>query len=354
MKLRQILEQLTLELNIPEPKDAYKFDKIASKDLGYGTYYKYAYTNINGDPMEVTIVSTKQPRDPGNTFYVAFGPDQTAQGTKSDFIPDPGDEDPDYEEKYSIKTGAQDTLKVLATVVQAVKNTATKIGGMDKVYQMAWQPSDKKRKNVYDYYVQTLFPDFKKNSTEESQFQSYINKNFKPKNKISEIGNASKAPYGPIDTITDTEQDREYRFSTSTDESGIRYQVDVVTFYRGPMDPVIARVNFGTITDDGDINYDTQTEENDIYRIMATIVSIVKKDIRSNHADIIEFSPTKRTVKQNSKRARAGIKVDTDPMDNVRTKLYLRYIKGQFKDGEFKDAQVTQTLDGDIQVDLRK
>jgi hypothetical protein len=171
---------------------------------------------------------------------------------------------------------------------------------------------------------------------------------------LKEIGDASKAPYGPIDTISDTEDEREYGFSTSTDESGIRYQVDVVTFYRGPMDPVIARVNFGTITDDGDINYDTQTEENDIYRIMATIVSIVKKDIRSNHADIIEFSPTKRTVKQNSKRARAGIQVDTDPMDNVRTKLYLRYIKGQFKDGEFKDAQVKQTPHGDIQVDLRK
>lgn len=286
--------------------------------------------------MEVTIVSTKQTRDPGITFYVAFGPDETAQGTKSDFIPDPGDEDPDYEEKYNIKTGAQDTLKVLATVVQAVKNTATKIGGMDKVYQMAWQPSDKKRKNIYDYYVQTLFPDFKKNSTEQSQFQSYVNKNFKPKNKISEIGDASKEPYSPIDTISDTEDERQYGFST---ESGTIYQVDVVTFYRGPMDPVIARVNFGTITDDGDIDYDTQTEENNIYRIMSTIVSIVKKDLKSNHADVIEFSPTKRE----------GRDIDKDPLDNVRTKLYLRYIKSQFPNSEVK-----QTLYGDIQVDLRK
>ena len=345
MKLRQILEQLTLELNTPKPEDAYKFDKIASKDLGYGTYYKYAYTNINEDPMEVTIVSTKQPRDPGITFYVAFGPDETAQGTKNDFIPDPGDEDPDYEEKYSIKTGAQDTLKVLATVVQAVKNTANKefpSEGMDKVYQMAWQPSDKKRKSVYDYYVQTLFSDFKKNSTEESQFQSYINKNFKPKNKISEIGDASKAPYGPIDTITNTEQDREYRFSTGPNDSGIRYQVDIITFYRGPNKPIVARVAFGIADKYGDVDYDTQTNKNDIYRVMSTIVSIVKTDLKSNPADIIEFHPNKREGK------------DIDPLDNARTQLYLRYIKGQFKDGEFKDAQVTQTLDGDIQVDLRK
>ena len=365
MKLRQILEQLTLELNIPEPKDAYKFDKIASKDLGYGTYYKYAYTNINGDPMEVTVLSTKQPRDPGITFYVAFGPDETAQGTKSDFIPDPGDEDPDYEEKYSIKTGAQDTLKVLATVVQAVKNTATKIGGMDKVYQMAWQPSDKKRKSVYDYYVQTLFSDFKKNSTEESQFQSYINKNFKAKNKITEIGDASKEPYGPITTVYDNPDERDYEFDTNPgDPSNIKYQVNVMTskiYGKNPNeDLVVSRVGFGVVTQSqntndkqtkkkfGDkkptnttsrsISYDTQTGKNDIYRIMSTITSIVKTDLESNKADILRFSSSKRSGNK-----------DEDPMDNVRTQLYSRYIKGQFK-----DAKVEALPNGDIQVDLRK
>ena len=73
MKLRQLLEELTLELNVPQPKDAYKFDKIASKNLGYGDYYKYAYTNINEDPMEVTVLVSKKPKDPGITLYVAFG-----------------------------------------------------------------------------------------------------------------------------------------------------------------------------------------------------------------------------------------------------------------------------------------
>jgi len=181
MKLRKILESIVKELNIPKPEDAYKFDKIASKDLGYGAFYKYAYTNVKGDPMEVTVLSTKMSNNPGVTFYVAFGPDETAQGTKSDFIPDPGDEDPDEEEKYNIKTGAGDLLKVLATVVQAVKNTANKVGGMDKVYEMAWTPADKKRKNIYDHYVTTLFPSFEKHSTKGSSFQYYINKDFKEK-----------------------------------------------------------------------------------------------------------------------------------------------------------------------------
>lgn len=184
MKLRQLLEDLTLELNMPKPEDAYKFDKIASKDLGYGDYYKYAYTNVKGDPMEITVLSSKKPKDPGITLYVAFGADTTAQGTKGDFIPDPGNEDPDEEDKYDQKTGAGDVLKVLATVVQAVKNTVNKVGGMDKVYAMAWSPTDPKRGNVYDHYVQTLFPTFKKNEeASKHSFKYYVNQDFKPKQK---------------------------------------------------------------------------------------------------------------------------------------------------------------------------
>ena len=150
---------------------------------------------------------------------------------------------------------------------------------------------------------------------------------------ITEIGDSTKQPYGPIDLITDDESERQYGFST---DSGIIYEVKVETFYRGEGKPVIARVQFGIIDEDGDISFDTQTGENDIYRIMSTIVSIVKKDLQENHADIIEFSPSKRE----------GGK-DKDPMSNVRTQLYSRYIKGQFP-----NAQVTRTIPGDIQVKL--
>ena len=155
------------------------------------------------------------------------------------------------------------------------------------------------------------------------------------KESIKEIGDASKKPYGPIDVITDDEAERQYGFST---DSGTIYEVKVETFYQGPTRPVIARVLFGIIGQDGDISYDAQTGENDIYRIMSTIVEIVKKDLKSNHADIIEFSPSKRE----------GDK-DKDPMSNVRTKLYSKYIKGQFP-----NAEVTQTIHGDIRVILNK
>jgi hypothetical protein len=154
------------------------------------------------------------------------------------------------------------------------------------------------------------------------------------KEVMSEIGDASKEPYGPIDTITDDEAERQYGFST---DSGTIYEVKVETFYRGEGKPIIARVSFGIIGQDGDISYDAQTGENDIYRIMSTIVEIVKKDLESNDADIIEFSPSKRKGDR-----------DQDPLSNVRTQLYSRYIKGQFP-----NAEVTQTTLGDIRVILQ-
>jgi len=155
------------------------------------------------------------------------------------------------------------------------------------------------------------------------------------KEVMSEIGDASKEPYGPIDTITDDEAERQYGFET---ESGTIYEVKIETIDDGPWNPVIARVNFGIVGEEGDVDYYAQTGESDIYRVMSTIVQIVKKDLKSNHADIIEFSPSKRE----------GDK-DKDPMSNVRTKLYSRYIKGQFP-----NAEVTKTLHGDIRVNLNK
>jgi hypothetical protein len=325
MKLKQLLEELTLELNMPKPEDAYKFDKIASKNLGYGDYYKYAYTNIKGDPMEVTVMSTKNPKNPGLTFYVAFGEDITAQGTKNNFIPDPSDEDEDEEAKYDQKTGAGDTLKVLATVVQAIKNTANKIGGMDKVYDMAWAPSDKKRKSIYDYYVQTLFPDFKKSSTEESKFQTYVNQNFKAK-KVNEIGLDSEKmePYR-FTTVEDGEERRVYSFKT---DSGLNYIVELEEEENEKYGMVLY-IDFGVVDEDGitaGSNQNVVTNKGEQYRIMNTLSAIVKEDLAINqYIKYITFNPSKRKLPNPI----SGKEKDADISSNARANLYTKYIKGR-------------------------
>ena len=326
MKLRQLLEDLTLELNMPKPEDAYKFDKIASKDLGYGDYYKYAYTNVKGDPMEITVLVSKRPKDPGITLYVAFAEDTTAQGTKGDFIPDPGNEDPDDEAKYDQKTGAGDVLKVLATVVQAVKNTANKVGGMDKIYAMAWSPTDTKRMNVYDHYVQTLFPTFKKNEeASKHSFKYYVNQDFKGK-KVNEIGGEDEKMKSYIyKTDEDSENFRSYSFKT---DSGLKYKVDLEEDENDEYGMVLF-IDFGVVDED-DItagsNQNIVTNRGEQYRIMNTLADIVKRDLSFNsYIKYIAFDASKRKLPNPI----SGKERDADISSNARAKLYIKYIKGR-------------------------
>ena len=327
MKLSKILESILDELNVPKPEDAYKFYKIEKKDLGYGTMYRYVYENVNGDLMEISNLVTKHPKEPGKSIYLAFKKYEGPGSNEEEY-----DNEEEEDRKYSEKTGAGDMIKVLATVVQSVRNTMKKEGGENKIYAIKFSPADNKRANIYLHYIKTLFPDFKEEKGVEAKFTTFVNKNFKKK-VMAEVGDASKTPY-PIKTVTDDYGERQYIFST---DSGFQYQVKVETIEDGPMKPVIARVGFGVVDETDDISYVKQTGENDVYKIMATITSIVKHDLKSNHADIIEFSPSKRE----------GNYADQDPMSNARTQLYSRYIKAQFPNAEVYDAF------GDIRVKLK-
>lgn len=176
MKLSKILESVLSELNVPKPEDAYKFDSITKKDLGYGVMYKYVYTNVLGQEMEVSNMVTKLPKDPGKSIYIAF-----SKYDPNDTDEEGYDDEEEQERKYGEKTGAGDAIKVLATVVEATKRTMKSVGGEDKVYAVLYSPSDKKRGNVYLHYIETLFPSFKKEDAKQGSFTKFVNTNFKGK-----------------------------------------------------------------------------------------------------------------------------------------------------------------------------
>jgi hypothetical protein len=323
MKLRQLLEELTLELNMPKPEDAYKFDSIDKTDLGYGMYYKYVYTNRQGDKMEITTsvqpptVSpiTGKKTSPGKTMYVAFG--------KYDKDDEP--EDPDEEErKYKTMTGAGDLIKVMATVVEAIRQTAEKEGGMDTIYKMAWAPADKRRKNIYDLYVKTLFPSFEKDlSASSTSFQQYINKDFKGK-EVNEIGleKEKMEPYG-YTTVEDDEDRRVYSFKT---DSGLDYMVELEEEVDDDLGMVLY-INFGVV-DKNDIaagsNQNVVTNKGEQYRVMNTLSAIIKEDLAINsYIKYITFNPAKRKLPNPI----SGKERDID--SNSRAKLYMKYIIGR-------------------------
>ena len=173
MNLSDILLEFLTELNMPKPGDAYQFDDIQVKDMGYGNYYKYIYTNSIGQEMEITNMVSKNPRDPERSIYIAFAKHDPKEPDEEEY-----DSDEEQEKKYAEKTGAGDMIKVLATVVEATKRTIKSEGGEDNIYSILYSPADKKRANIYLHYIETLFPDFKKLDKKEGMFTQFVNKKF--------------------------------------------------------------------------------------------------------------------------------------------------------------------------------
>ena len=173
MNLSDILLEFLTELNMPKPSDAYDFDDIQVKDMGYGNYYKYIYTNSLKQEMEITNMVTKNPKDPERSIYIAFAKHDPKEPDEEEY-----DSDEEQEKKYAEKTGAKDMIKVLATVVEATKRTIKSEGGEDNIYSILYSPADKKRGNIYLHYIETLFPHFEKLNKKEGMFTQFVNKKF--------------------------------------------------------------------------------------------------------------------------------------------------------------------------------
>lgn len=155
------------ELNVPKPEDAYKFISTSKAPHQSGFYYTYTFKNNKGQELDVTnnVVDTE---DQGKLIYVAFGIAGIEPDSYQDDI-----------RKYGVKTGSGDMLKVMATVVEAIKRTMKQEGGEDKISMILFSPSDEKRDRIYNYYIQTLFSRFRKSKNQFGMFTAYVNQDFK-------------------------------------------------------------------------------------------------------------------------------------------------------------------------------
>lgn len=341
MKLTQILESILDELNIPKPEDAYKFDKILKKDLGYGTMHTYVFTNANGDPMEVSNMVTKHPNEPGKSIYIAFKKYDPTEPDEEEY-----DSDEEQEKKYSEKTGAQDFIKVLATVVQATKNTMKKEGGDSSIYAIKFSPADKKRASIYMHYLKTLFPDFE-DKGQEGMFTAFVNKNFKKK-MVAEVGEGTAKPYDYIRQNPKSEYNTVFNFVS---DSGNKYRVSVSKdddpYQAGSNEwdyDISFSVEVGSV-DDGQPIYSFEKEVNkgEAYRVMATVLKAAKEEYQRDKKEgkiinTIFIHPTKRSDEEG----------DTDYSDMRRSRLYQAYVKKHAPEG----SEVYVDGNGDIEIML--
>lgn len=317
------------ELNVPQPEDAYALSKPRkSVTQGNLLVYKYHFKNRKGNDISI---ETNFDTDKSEMYVVFYESDKEKES--------------DDDLKYGTKTGSGDMLKVLATVVEAVKRTAEDLGGMRNVKAILIQSDDPKRFEVYAHYAETLFPDF---TVEKVGTWIYMtNKKYEPTNKqLKEIGEATAAPYPFKSTVRDPELD-EYEFVT---DAGNKYVVLIEKYTKeGERD---YDVQFGIIRNPERVDnrnpflsnpFDTDREVNDpknLFRVMATVVAAVKRSIQLDEksgkirvAKLIML-PTKR-----------------DASDTRRTQLYKKYIDKHMPAG----SVVSVDPDGSrIQVELPK
>lgn len=163
----------------------------------------------------------------------------------------------------------------------------------------------------------------RENATAHDKRQANWFINFHSKNEgLSEIGDASAKTY-KFDLYSDSEEERIYGFYTEN----FLYSVELTT---DEDTPNALQIQFYTIDEeDSDIqDYGKVTNSGEMYRVMATVAAIVKKDLK-NHPEIntLEFSAAKKTHE----------------VENIsRLNLYLKYIKHYFPNAKIEQGRRPQ------------
>lgn len=154
---------------------------------------------------------------------------------------------------------------------------------------------------------------------------------------LKEIGDATTRPYY-FEIVIDDEDHRVYNFET---DSNTYYEVDLQEIEPNEYDPYSIEpestlsIQFGVTNEKGTKDTKGLTNKGEVYRVMATIVAIVNKEL-SEHPNIksLEFVPSKRPGK------------DTEEF-NARNNIYIRYIKSAYPDSDVR------IKNGEVLVDLK-
>lgn len=151
---------------------------------------------------------------------------------------------------------------------------------------------------------------------------------------MTEIGNSS--PYYS-EKVIDDEDHRIYQFETDS-KPPTYYEVEL-----NELEPhqykvykigsgVTLAINFGVTDDQGHKSTKSLTNKGELYKVMATVVDIVNKDIKEHpYINTLEFTSSKR--------------LDKDTQEsNAREKLYLKYIEMNYKEADISKDNSSDTI----------
>jgi hypothetical protein len=227
----------------------------------------------------------------------------------------PNDDD-QYFKDYDETPSRGEVYKVMATVVGILKDFIKKNKGVKYLHFTTNKvgPGETKRLGLYKQYIQKHLP----------------NADIETKNRygaevttitLKEIGDASAKPY-KFEKVYDDEFERIYGFET---ESGQMYNVVIEEIE--PEDPFTAGggyrldIRFYAVGEDPDKEeYDKVVNKGELFKVMATIVEIIKKEIEQKpYIKAISFKPSKRKSQ-----------------DRARLELYKRFLKNFYPNVEYQ------------------
>ena len=265
-------------------------------------YKEYTFQTDSGlyYQLDIDIKEQDQERD---TAAVGFG------------VLKPNDDD-QYFKDYDETPSRGEVYKVMATVVGILKDFIKKNKGVKYLHFTTNKvgPGETKRLGLYKQYIQKHLP----------------NADIETKNRygaevttitLKEIGDASAKPY-KFEKVYDDEFERTYGFET---DSGQMYNVVIEEIE--PEDPFTAGggvrldVRFYAVAEDPDKEeYDKVVNKGELFKVMATIVEIIKKEIEQKpYIKAISFKPSKRKSQ-----------------DKARLELYKRFLKNFYPNVEYQ------------------
>jgi len=265
-------------------------------------YKEYTFKTDSGLYYQLDI-DIKEQDEERDTAAVGFG------------VLKPNDDD-QYFKDYDETPSRGEVYKVMATVVSILKDFIKKNKGVKYLHFTTNKvgPGETKRLGLYKQYIQKHLP----------------NAEIETKNRygaevttitLKEIGDASAKPY-KFEKVYEDDFERTYGFET---ESGQLYNVVIEEIE--PEDPFTAGggyrldVRFYAVGEDPDKEeYDKVLNKGELYKVMATIVEIIKKEIEQKpYIKAISFKPGKRKSQ-----------------DRARLELYKRFLKNFYPNVEYQ------------------
>ena len=146
---------------------------------------------------------------------------------------------------------------------------------------------------------------------------------------LKEVGEATTKPY-KWDDYWDEEDYKEYGFQT---DSGLNYKLEIEVL-EGDEERDSAKVAFGIVEEDGSdyfTDYDKVPTKGELYKVMATVVSILKDFIKKDKQVKYIYFKTNKLGK------------DLDKDQSSRLNLYKRYIQTHLSNANID----TEVVDGE-------